>query len=142
MGDSTRQKQQTNRPGGGALGCGQTGAWLTESWASQVLLVILGRVFAGWFGLETGGDDQQIIGEHRRADQQLEALAAVQATALHTAAASQHADRSFDAGAKLLGGALEGATLFVGGALGGLTAAALGNAEELELGRSRPTRTG
>jgi len=74
---------------------------LAASWASQELEVILRRLSAEWFGLETGGDDQQIVGEHRRANQQLEALAAVQATALHAAAASQHADPSFDAGAKL-----------------------------------------
>src|SRR5215471_1417662 len=69
----------------------------------------------------------QIVREHGCADQQLEALDALGATTLHTAAAEQHGDAALDAGPEALA-SLEACTLLVGGTLRRSLAAALRDA--------------
>src|SRR5260370_2202814 len=72
------------------------------------------------------GDDHEVVGEPRGADEQREALGALGAAALHAATAHQHRDASLDAGAKALA-LLERRRSFVGLALRRFAAAALGN---------------
>jgi hypothetical protein len=47
-------------------------------------------------------DSHEVIGEHGRPDQQLEAISPVCETPLHAATSQQHRDAPFDAGAKAL----------------------------------------
>ena len=47
-------------------------------------------------------NDHEIVGEHCRADPQLEALASLCKAALHAATAGQHGDAPLDAGSKAL----------------------------------------
>jgi len=47
-------------------------------------------------------DDDEIVGEHRGADKQREALGAFGAATLHAAAAHQHRDAPLDTGTKAL----------------------------------------
>src|SRR5258707_7752222 len=77
------------------------------------------------------GDDHEVVGEHRGADEQREALGAFGAAALHAAPAHQHRDASLDAGAKALA-LLERRRSFVGLALRRFAAAALGNTYRLD----------
>ena len=56
------------------------------------------------------GDDQEIVREHGRSDQQFEALVTLGKAALHAAAAEQDRDAPLDAGAKALA-CLEGSIL-------------------------------
>jgi hypothetical protein len=92
-----------------------------------------------WF--PSSGDDQKIIGEHGCADQHFEAVAAPQAATLHTAAASQHADASFESGPKLLS-ALKGAAFLRGCALGGFASATLRNALQRHAGSADQSEIG
>src|SRR3982075_2646483 len=77
------------------------------------------------------GNDHEVVGEHRRADQQREALGAFGAAALHAATAHQHRDAPLNAGAKALA-LFERRRSFVGLALRRFAAAALGNAYRLD----------
>src|ERR1700682_110 len=77
---------------------------------------------------QEGGKDHEVVGEHRRANKQGEALGAFGAAALHAATAHQHRDAPLDAGAKALA-LLECRRPLVGLALRRLAAAALWNAD-------------
>jgi len=48
------------------------------------------------------GDPQQVVRQHRRADEHLEPLAPLQWAASHAAAAQEDRDAAFDAGAEAL----------------------------------------
>jgi hypothetical protein len=61
-------------------------------------------------------EDQEVVGQHDQADEELEALLAFEPAALHPATAGQHADAPFDAGPKLLS-PFEAAALLVRRAL-------------------------
>src|ERR1700730_8722165 len=74
------------------------------------------------------GTDQEVVGEHSRANKQREALGAFGAAALHAATAYQHRDAPLDAGAKALA-LLECRRPLVGLAWRRLAAAALWNAD-------------
>ena len=75
---------------------------------------------SGAFGQQFA-DDHEIVGEHRAADEQGEALGTFGAATLHAATAHQHRDAPFDAGAKTLA-LLERRRSFVGRELPTLTA--------------------
>src|ERR1700680_4354414 len=70
------------------------------------------------------GNDREVVGEHRRANKQREALGAFGAAALHAAAAHQHRDAPLDAGAEALA-LLERRRSFVVATLRRLAAATL-----------------
>src|SRR5258706_12003002 len=76
-------------------------------------------------------NDHEVVGEHRCADEQPEALGAFSTATLHAAPAHQHRDAPLDAGAKALA-LFERCCSFVGLALRRLTAAALRNAYGLD----------
>src|SRR5580704_5705764 len=88
------------------------------------MLALGGSSFARGSLRQQGRDPHQIVGEHRSADEQLEALAALGETALHAATAEQHGDAPLDAGPKALP-VLEGGPLLDCFALGRPLAAAL-----------------
>jgi hypothetical protein len=73
-------------------------------------------------------NDHEIVGEHRGANKQGEALATRGAATLHATAAHQHRNAALDAGAKALA-RFERRRSFVGLALRRLVAAALRNAD-------------
>src|SRR5258706_4941987 len=77
------------------------------------------------------GDDHEVVGEHRGADEQREALGGLGGGALHAATGHRHRDASLDAGAKALA-LLERRRSFVGLALRRFAAAALGNTYRLD----------
>src|SRR5258708_6167064 len=77
------------------------------------------------------GNDHEVVGEHRRADKQCEALGAFGAATLDASPAHQHRDAPLDAGAKALA-LLERRRSFVGLALRRFAAAALGNTYRLD----------
>jgi hypothetical protein len=81
---------------------------------------------SGAFGQQFA-DDHEIVGEHRGADKQREALSAFGAATLHAAAAHQHGNAPLDAGAEALA-LLECGRSFVSLALRRLAAATLRNA--------------
>src|ERR1700682_6482700 len=74
------------------------------------MLVLGASSFARGSLRQQGRDPHQVVGEHRSAYEQLEALAALGETALHAATAEQHGDASLDTGPKALP-VLEGGTL-------------------------------
>lgn len=78
---------------------------------------------------EEGGQDQEVVGQHGRADEGLESIAPVEETALHAASAEQDGDATLAAGTETLP-LLEGPAVLVRFALGGLLASALGDALE------------
>ena len=49
-----------------------------------------GTASAGGVLMQEGGDPQQVVREHRRADEHLEPLAALERAAPHAAAAQEH----------------------------------------------------
>jgi len=69
------------------------------------------------FALESLSNDKQVVGENSGTHQQLKTLTPVQPGALHSAAAKEHGDTTFDSGAKALA-FLECALLLFLGALG------------------------
>src|SRR5882672_4336323 len=95
------------------------------------------RRLSGDFSLARGafgqqrGNDHEVVGEHRCADEQREALGALSTATLHAAPAHQHRDAPLDAGAKALA-LFENRRPFVGLALRRLTAATLRNAYGLD----------
>src|SRR6266705_457556 len=76
--------------------------------------------------LELGGDDQQVVREDGRPDEHLEAVAAMEGTALHAPAAEEDGDPALDARPEPLAPA-EDAALFRGAAGGRLRPATLRN---------------
>src|ERR1700730_9185332 len=86
---------------------------------------------SGSFGQQFA-DDHEIIGEHRGADKQREALGAFGAATLHAAAAHQHGYAPLDAGTEALA-LLECGRSFVSLALRRLAAATLRNARHRDV---------
>ena len=80
---------------------------------------------------QQGGDDHEVVGEHRGANEHRKALGAFGAATLHAATAHQHRDATLDAGAKALA-LLELRRPFVGLALRRFGAATLRNAYRLD----------
>src|SRR5712675_2359214 len=80
---------------------------------------------------QQAGHDHEVVGEHRGANEQREALCALGAATLHAATAHQHRDAPFDAGAKALA-LLERRRLFVSLALRRFASAALRNADRVD----------
>src|SRR5882672_1365894 len=87
-------------------------------------MVSSGSALSGRWFHQQGGDAHQVVGEHGRTDQQVEALDAFGQTALHAAAAEQHGDAALDAGPEARS-LLEGRRLLVGFALWSFLAAGL-----------------
>ncbi|HTC96181.1 MAG TPA: hypothetical protein VK734_00565, partial [Bradyrhizobium sp.] len=101
-------------------------AFLFDQCRSERELLSLGFASPGAFNHQAA-NDHEIVGEHRRANKQYEALSAFGTAALHAAAAHQHRDAPLDAGAKALA-LLERRRSFETSALRRLVAAALWNA--------------
>src|ERR1700694_2611163 len=111
--------------------------WPATGWSAAAFVPPAATIAAGLSGGfssarrslgQQGGNDHEVVGEHRRADKQGEALGALGAVALHAATAHQHRDAPLDAGAKALA-LLECCRPLVGLALRRLAGAALWNAD-------------
>src|SRR6266850_7868293 len=94
-------------------------------------MVSSGSALSGRWFHQQGGDAHQVVGEHGRTDQQVEALDAFGQTALH--AAEQHGDAALDAGPEARS-LLEGRRLLVGFALWSFLAAGLRDARHVDAG--------
>lgn len=81
------------------------------------------------------GNVHQVVGQHGRADENLEAFGALRQTSLHAAAAEQYGDAALDAGAEALR-LFEGGSFLQGFMLCSFLAAALGNAGAGDAGLS------
>jgi len=110
---------------GDVMGCG---GFYSSATTIGLYRVAFGGAPTAWSA--RGGDDHEVVGEHRGANEHRKALGLRRAT-LHAATAHQHRDATLDAGAKALV-LLELRRPFVGLALRRFGAATLRNAYRLD----------